>query len=124
MLLAQIIATVYLLFGLVGLAAVSAPGSYSRMFWQPGKPWLSLGRLAHAYIALICIIACGASVWLFPNYSARMAILVLGILVAGKAINILAGSGIKCARCLAVGVAVACLSTWAIVAATKGATTA
>jgi hypothetical protein len=124
MLLAQIIASIYLLFGLFGLVVVSVPGNYSGMFWQPEKPWVGLVRLSHAYIAILCILVCGASVWLFPNYSAGMAILVLCVLIAGKAIGILAGSGTRCARCLAVGVVVACLCTWAIVAGTTGTTTA
>jgi hypothetical protein len=119
MLLAKVIASVYLLISLIGLVTASVPRVYTNAFWQPGKPWVGLLRWIHAYVAFLCIGICGASVWLFPRYSQALAFLALGVLVAGKVIRIFSGAPIRCPHCFALGLVAACLSTWAIVAGTS-----
>ena len=124
MLLAKVTASLYLLISLIGLVTVSIPRVYTDAFWQPGKPWAGLVRWMHAYVALICVGACGVSVWLFPSHSQALAFLAFGVLVIGKVIRVLSGAPIHCPRCFALGLVAAALFTWAIVAGTGNVTAA
>src|SRR5690606_39072127 len=104
MLLAKAIATASILVGLFGLIVVSVPSNYLHMFHEPDRPFVSLIRLTHAYVSLLCIIGCGIAVWFAPAYAGKLAIVALVALVAGRVIGVLAGNGIVCVRCLFTGV--------------------
>ena len=115
--LAEIIAACYVLFGAFGLLVVSLPDNYRDMFHEHGRPLVGFARLAHAYIVLLLVVACGASVWLFPPYTPALAIVVLTFVIGGKIFRIATGSKVKCMICLVVGTVAASVVTWVLVAA-------
>jgi len=115
--LVKIIAALYVLFGTFGLLVVSVPANYGDMFHEPGRPAVGLARLAHAYVTLIFIVACGASAWFFPSYTGFLAICVLAILLLGKLLSLITGRKVKCLACFIGGTTVATLLTWVLVAA-------
>ena len=114
MLLAEVAGTAYLLYGLFGLLVVSIPENRQDMFFGSERMLLSNLRLLHAYILLICMVACGVAVWLQPTMAVPLAWVALGMLLAGKTFNLFSGRKIKCVRCLLAGVSLASLATFVI----------
>ncbi|AXA83656.1 hypothetical protein DCD74_02200 [Lysobacter oculi] len=121
--LVKIIAAFYVLFGTFGLLVVSVPTNYGGMFHEPGRPAVGLARLAHAYVTLIFVVVCGASAWLFPGYTAFLAVCVLAFVLLGKLLSVITGRKAKCLSCFIGGTAVAIMLTWTLVAASSQAGT-
>ena len=105
------------MFGAFGLVVVSVPANYRDMFHEPGRPAVGFARLAHAYLLLLLVVACGASPWLFPGHTGLLAIAVLVMVIGGKLLSLTTGTRIKCLPCLIGGTAIALLITWVLVGA-------
>ena len=119
MLLAKVLGTAYALFGAFGLAVVAIRDNRRDMFHDSGREWVGNLRVLHACSVLLSMVACGVAVWVWPATAAYFAWTVLGVLVLGKAVSVASGRGVKCVRCLVMGVALASLATIGIAMGTR-----
>ena len=116
-LLAQIIAVIYILFGLFSLLVVSFPSNRQEMFWETERPWLGWLRVGHAIFTVLALVACGLVV-LFgpPRIATGLAWVTLIAILGGKAIGLIFGERhSSCKHCMLIGSLVALVTTLVIV---------
>ena len=114
-LLPQLVAVSYVVFGMLGLFVISVSDNRQDMFLLGSAPWLGFARVAHAYVTLFILIACGLAVWFWPQAVALLAWAAFVLILIGKLPNLALGHWRSCKRCVVVGPLMALLATAVLV---------
>ena len=116
-LLAQIVAAIYILYGLLLLLVVSFPNNRAEMFWNPERLWLGWFAASHAIFTALALVACG---FFILSGSASIAVglawFTLAIIFAGKIVGLIVGELYSpCKRCMLIGLLAPIATTLVIV---------
>jgi len=116
-LLSQIVAAIYILFGLLLLLLVSFPSNRAEMFWNTERLWLGWFAASHAIFTALALVACGLVVLSGPaSIAVGLAWVTLAVIFAGKTVGLIVGElHSSCKRCMLIGFIAPIVTTLVIV---------